>query len=160
MGFINDIFCWPSTLWWLFFFFFQAEDGIRDLTVTGVQTCALPIYAGIFSTATDLARICRMLLDGGALDGRRILKPQTVHLMWTRSQEGRGTRALGWDMTSGYATIAAPFFPAGSVGHTGFTGTSVWIDPSSRAYVIILTNRVHPNGGSSAAIRDLRVRVA
>jgi uncharacterized protein YbbC (DUF1343 family)/CubicO group peptidase (beta-lactamase class C family) len=116
-------------------------------------------HAGIFSTAMDIARVCRMLLDGGALDGHRILKPQTVHLMWTRSQEGRGTRALGWDMTSGYATIAAPFFPAGSVGHTGFTGTSVWIDPSTRAYVIILTNRVHPNGGSSAAIRDLRVRV-
>jgi uncharacterized protein YbbC (DUF1343 family)/CubicO group peptidase (beta-lactamase class C family) len=116
-------------------------------------------HAGMFSSAPDLARLCRMLLDGGALDGRRIFRPSTVHLMWTRSQEGRGTRALGWDMTSGYATIAAPFFPAGSVGHTGFTGTSVWIDPSSRAYVIILTNRVHPNGGSSAAIRDLRVRI-
>jgi uncharacterized protein YbbC (DUF1343 family)/CubicO group peptidase (beta-lactamase class C family) len=117
-------------------------------------------HAGIFSTAADLARICRMLLDGGALDGRRIFKPATVQLMWTRSMEGRGTRALGWDMTSGFATIAAPFFPSGSVGHTGFTGTMVWIDPSSRAYVILLTNRVHPNGGSSAAIRDLRVRVA
>jgi uncharacterized protein YbbC (DUF1343 family)/CubicO group peptidase (beta-lactamase class C family) len=116
-------------------------------------------HAGIFSTAADLARICRMLLDGGVLDGRRIFKPGTIQLMWSRSQEGRGTRALGWDMTSTYATIAAPYFPAGSVGHTGFTGTSVWIDPSSGAYVILLTNRVHPNGGSSAAIRDLRVRV-
>jgi uncharacterized protein YbbC (DUF1343 family)/CubicO group peptidase (beta-lactamase class C family) len=116
-------------------------------------------HAGMFSTAADVARICRMLLAGGALDGRRVLKAATVHLMWTRSPEGRGNRALGWDMTSGYATFAAPYFPAGSVGHTGFTGTSVWIDPSSRAYVVILTNRVHPNGGSSAAIRELRVRV-
>jgi uncharacterized protein YbbC (DUF1343 family)/CubicO group peptidase (beta-lactamase class C family) len=116
-------------------------------------------HAGMFSTAADLARICRMLLDGGALNGRRLLKPATIHLMWTRSTEGRGTRALGWDMTSQYATVWAPFFPAGSVGHTGFTGTSVWIDPSSRAYLILLTNRVHPSGGTSASIRDLRLRV-
>ena len=116
-------------------------------------------HAGMFSTAADLSRICRMLLAGGVFDGHRILKAATVQQMWTRSREGRGTRALGWDMTSAFATIAAPFFPAGSVGHTGFTGTSVWIDPSSRAYVILLTNRVHPSGGSAAAIRDLRVRV-
>jgi len=116
-------------------------------------------HAGIFSTAADLAKICRMLLHGGALDGHRIFRPSTVQLMWTRSTEGRGTRALGWDVTSPYATVFAPFFPAGSVGHTGFTGTSVSIDPSSRTYVILLTNRVHPSGGSSAAIRELRVRV-
>ena len=115
-------------------------------------------HAGMFSTAADVARLCRMLLNGGAFDGRRLMKPTTIQLMWSRSQEGRGTRALGWDMTSPYATIAAPFFPAGSVGHTGFTGTSVWLDPSTRSYVVILTNRVHPNGGSSAAIRELRVR--
>ena len=65
-------------------------------------------HAGIFSTAPDLARICRMLLAGGMLDGRRVLKPSTVELMWTRSQEGRGTRALGWDINSSYAMIAAP----------------------------------------------------
>ena len=116
-------------------------------------------HAGMFSTAADVARLCRMLIKGGTLDGQKVLKPDTIQLMWTRSTEGRGNRALGWDMTSGYANIAAPYFPAGSVGHTGFTGTSVWIDPSSRAYVILLTNRVHPSGGSSAAIRDLRVRV-
>jgi uncharacterized protein YbbC (DUF1343 family)/CubicO group peptidase (beta-lactamase class C family) len=115
-------------------------------------------HAGMFSTAADVARICRMLLDGGTFGGSRVLKPSTIQLMWSRSPEGRGTRALGWDMTSPYATIAAPYFPAGSVGHTGFTGTSVWIDPSSKSYVVILTNRVHPNGGSSAAIRELRVR--
>ena len=116
-------------------------------------------HAGMFSTATDIARLCRALLAGGALNGQRVLKPATIQLMWTRSTEGRGTRALGWDMTSTYATIWAPFFPAGSVGHTGFTGTSVWIDPSSRAYLILLTNRVHPSGGGSAAIREMRVRV-
>ena len=115
-------------------------------------------HAGMFSTAADVARICRMLLDGGVFGGSRVLKPETIQLMWSRSSEGRGTRALGWDMTSPYATIAAPYFPAGSVGHTGFTGTSVWIDPSTKSYVVVLSNRVHPNGGSSAAIRELRVR--
>ena len=116
-------------------------------------------HAGMFSTAADVARLTRALLAGGALDGRRILKPETVHLMWNRSLDGRGTRALGWDMTSQYAAVWSPFFPAGSVGHTGFTGTSLWIDPSSRTYLVLLTNRVHPSGGSSAAIRDLRMRV-
>ena len=115
-------------------------------------------HAGMFSTSTDVARICRMLVTGGAFGGSRVLKPATIRTMWARSSEGRGTRALGWDINSPYANFAAPFFPAESVGHTGFTGTSVWIDPSSRSYIVILTNRVHPGGGSSAAIRELRVR--
>ncbi len=117
-------------------------------------------HAGMFSTAEDLAKICRMLLHGGALDGRRIFRPETVRLMWSRVPDGRGTRALGWDVTSGYALVMAPFFPAGSVGHTGFTGTSIWIDPSSRTYLVVLTNRVHPWGGSASRIRELRVRIA
>jgi uncharacterized protein YbbC (DUF1343 family)/CubicO group peptidase (beta-lactamase class C family) len=117
-------------------------------------------HAGMFSTARDLSRICRMLLAGGVLDGPRVLKAGTIQQMWTRSREGRGTRALGWDMTSGFAAFAAPYFPEGSVGHTGFTGTSVWIDPGTKSYVVLLTNRVHPNGGNAAAIRDLRTRVS
>ncbi len=116
--------------------------------------------AGLFSTANDVGRICRMLLRGGALGGRRIFRPETVRLMWTRSSEGLGTRALGWDVSSGYSLVMAPYFPAGSVGHTGYTGTSVWIDPPSQSYLIILTNRVHPNGGSAAKIKELRIRVA
>jgi uncharacterized protein YbbC (DUF1343 family)/CubicO group peptidase (beta-lactamase class C family) len=117
-------------------------------------------HAGMFATAWDLAKICRMLVDGGALAGRRILKAQTVRTMWQRAPDGNGTRTLGWDMLSSYALVMAPFFPAGSVGHTGFTGTSIWIDPSSHVYLIVLTNRVHPNGGSAARIRELRVRMA
>ena len=116
-------------------------------------------HAGLFSTAPDLARLCQMLVDGGVLDGRRYLRAETIRTMWTRSAEGNGTRALGWDVMSGYATGMAPFFPEGSVGHTGFTGTSVWIDPKSRAYLIILTNRVHPVGGGAAYIREFRTRV-
>ncbi|HEY3064333.1 MAG TPA: exo-beta-N-acetylmuramidase NamZ domain-containing protein [Methylomirabilota bacterium] len=116
-------------------------------------------HAGMFSTASDLARICQMLLDNGALGRKRVFNPATVRLMWTRSPEGWGSRALGWDAMSSYTQGMALFFPAGSVGHTGFTGTSVWIDPSSRSYLIVLTNRVHPNGGGSARIRELRQRM-
>ena len=116
-------------------------------------------HAGMFSTATDVARICRMLVDGGALDGTRVLRQTTVRTMWERAPDGFGTRTLGWDMSSAFARPMAPFFPAASVGHTGFTGTSVWIDPSSRSYVIVLSNRVHPSGGGSVRIRELRTRV-
>ena len=65
-----------------------------------------------------------MLLAEGTLDGRRILKPTTVHLMWTRSAEGNGSRALGWDVSSTFSRTASIFFPPEAVGHLGFTGTS------------------------------------
>jgi uncharacterized protein YbbC (DUF1343 family) len=117
-------------------------------------------HAGIFSTAFDLSKICRMLLNGGTLGGHRILKAATVRTMWEMQPEGRGGRTLGWDVTSSYSRIMAPFFPEGSVGHTGFTGTSVWIDAPTKSYLIVLSNRVHPNGGGAAKIRDLRVRLA
>jgi uncharacterized protein YbbC (DUF1343 family)/CubicO group peptidase (beta-lactamase class C family) len=116
-------------------------------------------HAGLFSTAPDLARLCQMLVQGGVLDGRRYLRDETIRTMWARSPDGNGTRALGWDIISPYASGMAPFFAEGSVGHTGFTGTSVWIDPVSRAYLIILTNRVHPAGGGAAYIREFRTRV-
>jgi uncharacterized protein YbbC (DUF1343 family)/CubicO group peptidase (beta-lactamase class C family) len=116
-------------------------------------------HAGMFSTAADLARICRMLVNQGTLEGRRIFRPAIVQAMWTRSPEGLGTRALGWDVSSPFARPMSPFFPIESVGHTGFTGTSVWIDPPSRVYLILLTNRVHPGGGGANAIRELRGRV-
>jgi uncharacterized protein YbbC (DUF1343 family)/CubicO group peptidase (beta-lactamase class C family) len=117
-------------------------------------------HAGLFSTAADLARLCRMLLAEGTLDGHRIMSPTTVKLMWTRSAEGNGSRALGWDMTSTYSRTASIFFPPEAVGHLGFTGTSVWLDPTSRSYLIVLTNRVHPSGGGGDKIRELRTRVA
>ncbi len=117
-------------------------------------------HAGMFSTAADLGRLCRMLVHGGALGGVRVLKPATVQAMWTRSAEGSGSRALGWDVASVFARSMLPFFPSESPSHTGFTGTSVQIDPRTRSYVVLLTNRVHPNGGGAARIRELRVRVA
>lgn len=117
-------------------------------------------HAGMFSTAADLARIVRMLLAGGSLDGVRVLKRSTVELMWQPAPEVDGARTLGWDRASSYARTLAPFFPAGSVGHTGFTGTAVWVDPPSGYFLILLTNRVHPSGGGAARIRELRQRVA
>jgi uncharacterized protein YbbC (DUF1343 family)/CubicO group peptidase (beta-lactamase class C family) len=117
-------------------------------------------HAGMFSTAADLARLCRMLLNEGELDGRRVLRASTVKLMWTRAGDGNGSRALGWDVSSVYSSTMGPFFPIGAVGHTGFTGTAVWIDPPSRSYMILLTNRVHPSGGGAARILELRRRVA
>jgi uncharacterized protein YbbC (DUF1343 family)/CubicO group peptidase (beta-lactamase class C family) len=117
-------------------------------------------HAGMFSTAADLARICRMLLRGGELGGRRIFKPATVQLMWKRGPDAEGNRALGWDVSSSFSRTLAPFFPIDSVGHTGFTGTAVWIDPPTRTYMVLLTNRVHPSGGGASRIRELRVRVS
>jgi uncharacterized protein YbbC (DUF1343 family)/CubicO group peptidase (beta-lactamase class C family) len=117
-------------------------------------------HAGMFSTAADIARVCRMLLDGGRLDRVRVLRPETVRLMWMRSPDADGVRSLGWDISSGFSRAMAPFFPPASVGHTGFTGTAVWLDPPTRTYMIILTNRVHPSGGGSVRIRELRTRVS
>jgi len=117
-------------------------------------------HAGLFSTAEDLARLCRMLVGGGALGTVRVFKPPTVEAMWTRTADGSGSRALGWDISSVYARSMLPFFPPETAIHTGFTGTSVMIDPRTGVYLIVLTNRVHPNGGGAAKIRELRVRVA
>ncbi len=115
-------------------------------------------HAGLFSTADDLARFCRMLLEGGALPGRRYLKEATVHAMFEPRLIGETTRSLGWDMASPYSRALGSYFPPGSVGHTGFTGTSIWMDPPTRTYALVLTNRVHPYG--KGKVVDLRRRVS
>lgn len=105
-------------------------------------------HAGLFITAADLARFCRMMLNGGSLDGARIFKPETVRLM-TSVQSPEvvpSRRGLGWDIDSGYSRPRGKYFPLGSYGHTGFTGTSLWIDPFSKTFWIFLSNRVHPDG--------------
>jgi uncharacterized protein YbbC (DUF1343 family)/CubicO group peptidase (beta-lactamase class C family) len=117
-------------------------------------------HAGMFSTAPDLGRLCRLLVGGGALERTRLFKTSTVRAMWTRTADGSGSRALGWDISSVYARSLLPFFPPESAIHTGFTGTSVMIDPQTGVYLVLLTNRVHPNGGGAAKIRELRVRIA
>ena len=106
-------------------------------------------HAGLFTTAADLARYARMLLNQGELDGARIFKPETVKLMTSvQSPESvPARRGLGWDIDSGYSGPRGKIFPIGSYGHTGWTGTSLWIDPFSQTFVIFLSNRNHPTEG-------------
>jgi CubicO group peptidase (beta-lactamase class C family) len=99
-------------------------------------------HAGLFSTATDLAVFAQMLLNGGEYAGVRIVSPQTI-ARWTARQGKASSRALGWD-TPAAGSSAGHFFSPRSYGHTGFTGTSIWIDPERGLFVILLTNRVDP----------------
>ncbi|HEY7291439.1 MAG TPA: exo-beta-N-acetylmuramidase NamZ domain-containing protein [Vicinamibacterales bacterium] len=117
-------------------------------------------HAGLFSTAADLSRFCRALLNGGSLGGARILAPATIARMTTPSTPAgmRDVRGLGWDIDSTYSANRGDLFPIGSYGHTGFTGTSLWLDPASKSYVIFLSNRVHPDGKGD--VTALRGRVA
>lgn len=115
--------------------------------------------AGLFSTADDLSRFCQMLLNGGEHNGVRVLKPETVRLMTTKQSPFVGeARGLGWDLDSSYSVRGA--LPPGSFGHTGFTGTSVWIDPLTQTFVILLTNAVHARPSASGVVIPLRRAVA
>jgi CubicO group peptidase (beta-lactamase class C family) len=101
-------------------------------------------HAGLFSTARDLAAFAQMMLNGGAFGGHRLLKPETIALFTRRADRVPGSsRALGWDTPSPPSSAGA-LFSASSYGHTGFTGTSLWIDPERELFAILLTNRVHP----------------
>jgi len=114
-------------------------------------------HAGVFTTAADMARFARMMLNLGELDGVRILKPETVKLMTSVQTPDnlQARRGLGWDIDTGY-NRRGKVFPIGSYGHTGFTGTSLWIDPFSKTFVIFLSNRVHPDsGGNVLALQTL-----
>ena len=117
-------------------------------------------HAGLFSTAADLASFCRMLLGGGTFQGARILSPLAVEKMTSDATPDLGTtaRALGWDIDSAYSSNRGELLPIGSFGHTGFTGTSLWIDPATGMFVIFLSNRVHPDGKGD--VTPLRARVA
>jgi CubicO group peptidase (beta-lactamase class C family) len=115
-------------------------------------------HAGVFGTADDLALFAQMLLNGGELKGQKVLSPLAVQRLLTPVVIGNQSRALGWDMQTAYSAPKGDLMPAGSFGHTGFTGTSIWIDPASRTYIILLSNRVHPNRNSS--ITDLRAKLA
>ena len=96
-------------------------------------------HAGLFSTASDLSIFAQMLLDGGSYNGTRIIADSTVALFTKRAA---GTRALGWDTCDGEGSCGKYLGPT-AYGHTGFTGTSLWIDPEREMFVILLTNRVH-----------------
>jgi len=117
-------------------------------------------HAGLFGTAADLANFCRMLLDGGAFQGARILSPLAVEKMTSAATPGLdpNTRGLGWDIDSAFSSNRGELLPIDSFGHTGFTGTSLWIDPVTEMFVIFLSNRVHPDGKGD--VTPLRARVA
>jgi uncharacterized protein YbbC (DUF1343 family)/CubicO group peptidase (beta-lactamase class C family) len=117
-------------------------------------------HAGLFSTAADLVLYCRMLLGGGAVGGARVLAPLTVGRMTSPATPAgeANARGLGWDVDSSYSANRGEFLPLGSFGHTGFTGTSIWIDPATRVFVIFLSSRLHPDG--SGDVTPLRARVA
>ncbi|MDX6612902.1 MAG: hypothetical protein QOD75_2088 [Blastocatellia bacterium] len=117
-------------------------------------------HAGLFSTADDLAIYAQMILNGGSYRGARILGPLTVAEM-TRPRlvaDNGWTRGLGWDINTSFSTNRGDLFPLGSFGHTGFTGTSIWIDPATQMFVIFLSNRVHPDGKGD--VGPLRAKVA
>jgi uncharacterized protein YbbC (DUF1343 family)/CubicO group peptidase (beta-lactamase class C family) len=107
--------------------------------------------AGVFSTADDLSKFVRAVLDGGP-----VLSARSVEKMTTPQQPPTAAvlHGFGWDIDTPYSSPRGDFLPVGSFGHTGFTGTSLWIDPTTKTYIIILTNHVHPRGkGSAVALR-------
>ena len=117
-------------------------------------------HAGLFSTAGDLARFCRMLLGAGTLDDVRILAPLTVARMTRVSTPPQmaDRRGLGWDLDSRFSSNRGDLFSFGSYGHPGFTGTSLWLDPASDTFVVFLSSRLHPSGAGD--VTALRGRVA
>jgi len=100
-------------------------------------------HAGVFSTAPDLAEFCQMLLNGGVYAHQRILKRATIAQFTTPQELAKGTRTLGWVVPT-EGSSSGHYFSPHSFGHTGFTGTTIWIDPDRQLFVVLLTNRVNP----------------
>ena len=101
-------------------------------------------HAGLFGTADDLAVFAQMLLDGGKVGGKRFLDAADVDLLTKGRPVAGGARSFGWDVKTAYSSNRGDLFAG--FGHTGFTGTSLWIDPTTKSAVVVLTNRVHPDG--------------
>ena len=118
--------------------------------------------AGVFSTAVDVARFARMMLSGGELDAVRILSPLSVLRMRTpQSPKDKAARGIGWDIDTPYSSPRGDLFGTSSFGHTGYTGPSLWIDPVSDSFVVLMTNRVHPKAGTSVVrLRSLVASIA
>ena len=140
----------------------QGEQWLRGQVhdPTSFRMSGVAGHAGLFSTADDLAIFCQMIVNGGAYNGVRILSPMGVATM-TRPRaiaENGSARGLGWDVATSFSSNKGDLFPLGSFGHTGFTGTSMWIDPASDSFVVFLSNRVHPDGKGD--VGPLRGRVA
>ena len=123
----------------------QVHDPLARILNDGISG-----NAGVFSCAEDIAILCAALQNGGEWNGRRILSPQGVKAMRTvpRATAGLG-RSLGWDVFTAYASNSGDFFGPNTYGHTGYTGTSIVIDPDNDTSVILLINAVHPEDGHS-----------
>ncbi len=119
-------------------------------------------HAGLFSTALDLSQFARMMVQRGSHDGRVFLQARTIDLFTSVVDTSLSTRALGWDTRNlnDEPSSAGLYFGPRSYGHTGFTGTSMWIDPDSEAWVILLTNRVYPTRDEYERFRGIRGSVA
>jgi uncharacterized protein YbbC (DUF1343 family)/CubicO group peptidase (beta-lactamase class C family) len=133
---------------------YQVNDG------TSFRMGGVAGHAGLFSTAGDLAIYAQMILNGGVYQGVRILSPTTVLKMTTPQTPADkiAVRGLGWDIDTAFSSNRGELFPVGTFGHTGFTGTSIWIDPFSHTFVIILTNAVH--AGAHGNVIPLRAKIA
>lgn len=115
-------------------------------------------HAGLFSSAHDLARFAQMMLNGGELGGARIVRPRTIEEFTRRQDPAISHRALGWETPNG-TNSAGRVMKCPAFGHTGFTGTSIWIDPANDLFVVILTNRVNPTRANSR-IGPVRTTIA
>jgi CubicO group peptidase (beta-lactamase class C family) len=116
-------------------------------------------HAGLFSNASDLAVFCQMLLNGGVYNHHRIVKRSSFEKFIARQDFPPGSsRALGWD-TPSEGSSAGSLLASTSFGHTGFTGTSIWVDPTRQLFIILLTNRVYPTRENNA-ILEVRRQVA
>lgn len=127
----------------------EVDQEYRHVHLRGIvhdpNACALggvSGHAGLFSSSRDLAVFAQMLLNYGEYDGVRILKPEEV-AVWTARQRPGSSRTLGWDTPSDHST-SGRFFGPRAFGHTGYTGTSIWLDPERGLFVVLLTNRVNP----------------
>jgi len=114
----------------------------RAYEMGGVAGHAVRAYHSL-----DLAIFCQMILNKGEYNGKRILAPYSVERMISaQSLPSSQMRGIGWDVNTSFSSNRGDLFPVGTFGHTGFTGTSIWLDPASETFVVLLTNRVHPNG--------------
>jgi CubicO group peptidase (beta-lactamase class C family) len=111
--------------------------------------------AGLYSSTYDLSIYCRMLFNGGTLKGKRILSAESVNLLTTAQKHGR---ACGYDVNSRYAWVKGSYAPEEAFCHTGYTGTSIVCDPASKTFVIILTNRAHPNDDGTT--KPVRIKIS
>jgi len=130
----------------------RVHDPLARIMMGGVSG-----NAGLFSNADDMAVFAAMMLNGGSYRGKRILSPAAVRTMTSVPKElQRFGRALGWDLNSAYSSNQGDLFSAATYGHTGYTGTSLVVDPQSKTVVILLTNRVHPyDKGHVVRLRSL-----